>query len=168
MKTYIRREGWRVALVLDDPEVVPRERGILAAMNCLEGTGCWRLVDLRLSQYRKPSRYSGDMSADVYHANIKPDSEREAVLVKSMLREYREDEDGTIRWCSFDGLVRGHPEVDGYRPVSYANFDQAGYFAYAEAFAQLEEIKRWWDVYEGDPAHARIENGHRQVAEGTV
>lgn len=168
MKATIRHEHQRIKLVIDDPNVPKDEQGVLAAMTLFEGTGCWHLVDVRLSLHKSINRYSGSGSAEDYHSSWEPKSPEEAELVKSLLREYREDSDGTIRWASFDGLVRGHPEVNGYRPVNYADFDQVGYFSYAEGLAYLKEAQTFWNGFEGDPNSVRIDNPHRQPSQSEL
>lgn len=163
----IEREG-HIALVLADPAVAAWERNRVAEMTEDEGTDCWRVVDIRLKRFPQLSMYGCSTGADVYHASFTPDTEAEARLVKPMLREYREDADGSIHWCTFDGIVRGHPEVDGYRPRRYLDFDQAGYFSRDEGMAKLLEMKAFWDVYDGSLVDARIENPHRQVSDSEV
>lgn len=86
----------------------------------------------------------------------------------SKLREYREDENGILHWATFDGLVRGKPEIDGYRPPRYADFDQVGYFGFKEGLAMLNEIRAFWNDYEGDPNAARLENPHLQRGETAI
>jgi hypothetical protein len=167
-QTKLVTEKSCISLVIDDPEKPRGEQDVVAAMTLYEGTGCWRLVDIRLSAHRKPSAYAGSLSADNLCASYKPESAAAARLVKSLLREYQEQEDGTLLWCTFDGIVRGDPKINGYAPVTYANFDQAGYFSKAGGLRKLAEIKAFWDVYVGDPAAARIPNDHLQPTDSVV
>lgn len=164
MKVTLSREKGRISLGYKDPGT--GERFILAAMTLFEGTGCWALVDVRLGRYRAPSPYSGGLFADDFCASYRPKNEQEATYVKSLLREYEERDDGQILWCTFEGIVRGQPEVNGYRPVSY--FDHAGYFSMKEGLARLQVIKVFWDTFEGDPASVRIDNPLRQPSAGVV
>ena len=138
---------------------------ILASMTLHEGTGCWQVVDIRLSEHRKPSPYSGGLQADVLSANYKPENEAERELVKSMLREYIEQDDGAIVWCTYDGIVKGHDSVNGYRPVGAS---PAGYFSYQEALKLMCDIHLFWDGFTGDPATVRLDNPHRQPSMSEV
>jgi hypothetical protein len=168
METKLVRSRGRVALVVQDPEKPPRERDVLAQMDSYADCGCWHVTDVRLAQYVQPSPYSGSVSAEHYHSDFLPESADEAALVRSLLREYQEDADGTVRWCTFEGIVRGQPEVAGYRPVTYAGFDQAGYFSQREALAKLVEIQKFWNSFEGNPATVKIENPNRQPTQSAV
>ncbi|WP_455233233.1 hypothetical protein [Geopseudomonas aromaticivorans] len=168
VKTRITRSRGYIALLQVEPGKATRESNVLAAMTLYEGTGCWRLVDVRLARHRTPSPYSGSLIAEDFHSSITPASPEDAAFFKSHLREYREDSDGTLRWCTFEGIVRGHPAVNGYTPPRWANFDQAGYFSQAEGLARLKEIQAFWDTYEGDPAKAKIDNPLRQPSESVL
>lgn len=161
---FTRSRGW-IALLADDKKYPKDEAPVLAAMTLHEGTGCWQLTDIRLSLHKKPSRYSGSLNADVLCAHIKPETPEAADYVKSQLREYKELEDGTILWCTFDGIVRGHREVSGYRPPSWEDSDQAGYFSQAEGLAKLKEMQAAWDSIDSLDSNWRIDNPLRQMSE---
>lgn len=161
MITKITRSKGFIALIIDDISLPLEERPVLAAMTLYEGTGCWQLTDIRLSRSKTPSPYSGSPDADTLCATYKPNSAQEVDYIKSRLREYTEYE-GSILWCSFDGIVRGHATVNDYAPVRWANFDQAGYFSQAEGVEKLQEIKGYWDNVESLDANWRIENTNRQ------
>ena len=163
----IEREG-QIALVLSDPSVKPWERNRVAEMTEYEGTDCWHLVDIRLKQFPQLSTWGCSTGGDDYHASFTPENEHEATMVKSKLREYREDADGSIHWCSFNGIVRGHAEIDGYSPPRYLNFDQSGYFSRAEGVEKLHEMKAFWDAHQGTLLDARIDNPYRQVGESEM
>lgn len=135
----IYREG-QIALVLVESDVAPWEGHRVAEMVEDEGTDCWSLVDIRLKKYPQLSTYGCSIGADDYHASFKPKNDLEARMVKSHLREYREDADGSLHWCTFDGIVRGVPVVDGYRPARYLDFNQAGYFSREEGLAKIREM----------------------------
>jgi hypothetical protein len=162
MKTRIRHERGQIKLVIDDPAIPKDEQDALAAMSLLEGTGCWRLVDVRLTKHHVPGIGITSLGAEVYRASFKPETPENAEYAKSFLREYEEKPDGTLMWCTFDGVVRGAPEVKGYRPVHWANFDQAGYFSRADALAELKKIQEFWDDIESLDSDWRIKNPHRQ------
>ena len=160
----IERDG-QIALVFSDPAVEPWKRNRVAEMTEDEGTDCWNLVDIRLKKHPQLSPYGCSIGADAYHATFVPRDEQEAEMVMSTLREYRVETDGSIHWCTFDGIVRGHPEIDGYRPPRYLDFHEAGYFSRLEGMAKLCEMKAFWDAHPGSLADARIDNPLRQVGE---
>jgi hypothetical protein len=160
----IYREG-QIALVLVESDVAPWERNRVAEMVEYGGTNCWSLVDIRLKKYPQLSTYGCSTCADDYHTSFKPENDLEAKIVKSHLREYREDADGSIHWCTFNGIVRGGHVVDGYRPVRYLDFNQAGYFSRKEGLAKIREMKEFWDAHVGTLDSARIANSNLQVGE---
>jgi hypothetical protein len=163
MRTKITRRKGSISLVIDHGRKKDSEYDILASMTLLEGTGCWRLEDVRLHQYANPSSFFGQ-KADDYCAQYIPKDADEAEFVKSLLREHQEYE-GKILWCTFEGIVRGHPEINGYKPVRWAGFDQAGYFSLAEGLEKLCEIKSFWDAFKGDPKSVKTDNPNRQLTE---
>ena len=140
MKTKITRSKGYIALIIDNPKEA-NDKDVLAAMTLHEGTGCWRLIDVRLAQYRSVSKYSGSCYADDFHAEYAPKSPEEAEFVKSLLREFEEHSDGSIHWCTFEGIVRGSQT----RRPTYISFDQAGFFSQIEGLAKMKEIKRFWE-----------------------
>lgn len=157
MKTKLHREKGRIRLILPDLRDADGRPCVVASMEQHEGTECWQLTDIRLAPHREVSPWAG-ASADDFHAMMKPSDADDAEFIKSRLREYVEDADGTLHWCTFNGIVRGQPDVDGYRPATYGDFHEAGYFRYVDGFARLQEIQRWWDAYQGDPNRAKIDN----------
>lgn len=161
-ETRLNHEKWRISLAIVDQDKPRSEWDVVAAMTLYEGTGCWRVTDVRLSRARTPSPYAGELSADVLCSSYKPESDAEAVVVRRLLREYREEPDGSFLWCTFDGVVRGTPEVKGYRPAMWADFDQAGFFSRSDALARLRDIQSFWATYTGPRNSARIPNPHQQ------
>ena len=168
MKSEIIEQEGRYAVVFADPTLEPWERNRVAELTEDEGTDCWQLVDIRLKAFPQLSKYGCSTGADDYHATFTPENEQQADRVKSMLRDFREDADGSIHWCTFNGIVRGHSEVNGYRPARYLDFDQAGFFSREEGLEKLQAIKRFWDAHTGSLAEARIDNPHRQPSESEV
>lgn len=164
-ETRLNHEKGRISLAIVDHETPRSEWDVVAAMTHYEGTGCWRVTDVRLSRARTPSPYAGDLNADVLCSSYKPESGAEAASVRQLLREYREEPDGSFLWCTFDGIVRGAPEVKGHRPAMWADFDQAGFFSRSDALATLREIQSFWATYTGPRNAARIPNPHRQPGE---
>jgi hypothetical protein len=160
MRTKLAHEPDYIALIQLEQGKLPRESNVLAAMTLYEGTGCWKLVDIRLSRHRNPSQYSGSLPADVLAAAVTPKTDTERDFVKANLREYREEPDGSITWCTFDGIVRGSPKVKGCAPVTY--FDQAGYFSRADGLAILKLAQEEWESYPEGAGFPRLHNPNRQ------
>src|SRR5438105_10891675 len=153
MKTKL--QNWRnkdTSLVIDNQAARAADRIVLARMTIQDGTGCWTVCDLRLSPYRAPSPYL-HVSADTIHARVKPETPEDAAFVRSQLREFVESPDGEIRWCSYDGIVRGRraEEVVGYRH-EWAQHDHPIFFTKKEAEEQLHQIAAYWAAFEGDLA----------------
>lgn len=163
----IEREG-QIALVFSDPTVKPWQRNRVSEMTEDEGTGCWQLIDIRLKSAPQLSPWGCSTGADDFHASFIPKDAHEALLVKAKLREYHEEADGSIHWCTFNGIVRGHTDIDGYRPIRYQNFHQAGYFNRAEGMTKLLAMKAFWDSHQGSLLDARIENPNLQPGESEM
>ena len=161
-KTQLIQGRGYVSLVIDNPSLDPVDRIRIAEMVEYADAACWRLNDIRLCEYPVLSKYGCSISGETYHSSYSPKTDEEREVVRTMLREYWEAEDGSIHWCTFDGVVRGHADVDGYKPKTYLNFDQAGFFSYKEAMAKLLEIKSFWDSYQGNFTDAKILNPHKQ------
>lgn len=70
-------------------------------------------------------------------------------------------------WCTFDGVARGAPEINGYKP-DWVRFDQAGFFNRADALAELKKIQEFWDDIENLDSDWRIKNPHRQPDESDI
>ena len=165
MKTRIVRTHRNrcINLVVDDG-AKGKDRKVLASMTLFEGTGAWMLVDVRLHRYSRPSAYSGSLLADDVHAHFKPDNAEQAALVRSLLREYTEDDEG-LHWSTYEGLVRGTPRVNcGWQ----ASCNHIGYFTQREGLAYLETAQAWWAAFEGDFGDAKIDNPHRQPSETQI
>lgn len=75
--------------------------------------------------------------------------------------EYVEDSDGNLMWCTFDGIVRGSPTVNGYKP-SWIKLDHPGFFGYKDGLKQLNEIKAFWKTVQNLESNWRINNVHLQ------
>lgn len=159
MKTRISSRGNNCYELLVDEGPNCNDRKVLAGMTLFQGTGCWMLTDIRLHTHRTPSAYSGSLYADDISCNYKPKNEAESKLVQSFLREFTIEEDGSISWSSFEGLVRGH-----LRPCAWSRtyHNGIGYFTRAEGFAYLRELQKFWLDCDADPAIVKIENPHRQ------
>lgn len=165
METRIKHGKKRdhIELVIDDGAKDGSEKTVLAAMTLFEGTGCWVLMDVRLSKNKTPGPCACGLRGDAVHATYEPESEEEAEFVKSLLKECQEDDDGAIHWCTYDGIVRGSLEVNGYTP-SFGSKPQI-FMKRSDALEKLNEIKAFWDAYEGDPKLAKIDNPYRQPSE---
>lgn len=163
MKTLIERSRGQIKLVIDAPGRGRGERDVLALMTLQEGTGCWSLEDIRLTERRKPSPYWGNSGTE-YFATFTPRSEDERTRAKALLRDAREV-DGVLVWCTFDGIVRGQPAINGYTPPG--DF-QCGWWSMRDGLAKLQEAQAFWDGFEGDPATVRLPNPDRQPGESAV
>jgi hypothetical protein len=167
MKTRIIHKPDQIQLVIDNPAKPKGWHDVLAAMELYEGTGCWQLMDIRLSKLKKPGPYACALHAEVLCASFEPKTKEDADFIKSFLREYQEQPDGEIVWCTFDGIVRGAPEIRGRKP-DLAQSHQAGYFSRADGLAELKKTKEFWDNIESLDSNWRIENPHLQPTEHGV
>jgi hypothetical protein len=158
MKVKFKRMKGSISLVIDD--LGNNYESVLAAMVHLEGTPCWRLVDLRLSRQKRASLYSGTCNADDFQSSIKLVDEHMRAKVAALLREYSVIGDEIV-WCTFDGIVRGKPEVSGYKP-KWKNFDQAGWWSYKDAFDYLRKAKEFWSSFDGDCNSVKLDNPYLQ------
>lgn len=164
METAIRYcTPGHITLVVADPSLPPADQGVLASLIHYHHTGCWWLTDIRLARHQQPSPYSASVAADDYCAAYRPKTPKEAQILKSLLREYQISEEGEFLWCTFEGLVRGTPEVHGVRPVTAC--DQMGFFSRREGLARLEAMRAFWAETEDPgtpPGSLKITNPHRQ------
>lgn len=161
MRVMLHHRRGRIALIQVEPGKRADESNILAAMTQDEGTPCWQVYDVRLAQHVVPSPYSAEPGAENFHARHTPKDAEERAFYKAHLREYQEDANGTLHWCTFEGIVRGSPAIDGYAPA-WRSYDAAGYFGRQEGLAELRKIQAFWEAYDGDPALAKIDNPLRQ------
>ena len=168
MKTKIVKERCRILLVQDIPVPPGSGRPQLAAMTEREGTGCWKVVDIRLHPRPAAHEFSGGGNAEDVHSRFKPESEEEAQTVKAMLQEYEERSDGELVWCPCTNMVRGEQGVKGYIPKSWDNFHPPVYHTRASAWAKLRAIKEFWEQHKGTVAEAKIPNPHAQPTESDV
>jgi hypothetical protein len=159
LKTRITHRKGRISLIIDQP-IAPSGEGtaVLAAMTMMEGTGCWYLIDIRLSPRPVAHQWSGSGRGEDFYSEMKPKTPAEASAIKAMLKEYEEREDGTLIWCSFRDIVRGETGVKGYVPASYNDFHAPVYHSRAEGLAKLKEIQAFWVQHTGTVAEAKIEN----------
>ena len=164
MKTLLVTEPGRISLVIDVPGKARKDRDVLAAMTRFADAPCWMLVDVRLTKYMSPNPYVAGLPGEYYATYFKPESPEEAEFAKSKLREYREESDGTLVWCTYEGIVKGTPEVDGYTPPGVNH--NGGYFSKRDGMARLLEIQKFWTTFEG--GDFRIENPFRQPTETSM
>ncbi len=167
MKTRITRTHRNTCIELQidhgSPAKNKRDPLALASMTHFEGTSAWMLTDIRLHKTRTPSKYSGGLFSDDVSACFTPKTKAEAVFVRSLLREYTE-EDGMFRWSTYEGLVRGTPR----QGVLLETNNHIGYFTREDGLAYLKNVQAWWETYEGNPAAAKVDNPHRQPGESLV
>ena len=165
MKTRISHfhRGRRIELIVDDG-TKGMERKVLASMSHMEATGAWMRTDIRLHRHQRPSAFSGGLSGTDVYCSITPANEDEARYVRSLLRDFVE-ENGVIRWSTFEGLVKGTPREGG---VFLADINHVGFFTKKEGLAYLAEVQTWWTSFEGSFADAKIDNPNRQLSETLV
>lgn len=165
MKTHIYHQRGAIKLVLLEGKNPYSRCKVVAGATLFEGTGCWVMTDIRLHPYRGPSPYAGDLNADELSAYIKPMDEAEAEFIKSHLREYEVLDDGAICWCTFNGIVRGHPAPEGREPPVFEGGGRAGFFTRNEILEQMKDLQGFWESFEGKPEAAKMENPHQQLSE---
>jgi hypothetical protein len=159
MKTRISRpEGSHIELIVDNGQKGPRL--VLASLTHVHGTGAWMMTDVRLHPHRTPSEYSGGLKGDDVASRYQPENKKEAAIVRSLLREYRE-EGGNIIWSTFAGLVKGTPRDH----ILLKDNNDVGYFTRAEGLAKLNEVQAWWEAYEGPLEAAKLPNPLLQPTE---
>lgn len=161
MKTKLIHDKGQIKLILDDPLKSRNDSDILAVLTHHADSGCWLLEDIRLTKSSPVGRY-WSQSADAFMATFLPVNESEAAYLKSKLKDYQVEPDGTLLWCTFDGIVKGQPEINGYKPRRYADFDQPGYFSRKDGLQKLTEIKAFWDGINNLDEHWQIENPNAQ------
>jgi hypothetical protein len=169
MKTKLLRDkGW-VQLVLTEPNPeVLYDKGVVSGMTEDEGTGCWIIADIRLGRYMTANPYAGSISAEDFVSMHKPASGDERELYLSRLREVDEREDGTLLWCSYNGIVRGSQSVSGYTPSRWMDFTPNVYHSYREGLAIMKEIRAFWNNYIGRIKDAKIDNPYYQPTASAI
>lgn len=167
MKTKIIHDKGYIRLIIDDPQKSRNESDVLAVLSNYADSSCWTLEDIRLTKYRNIGRYWAQ-SADTFTACYCPKDESESAYVKSKLHDYHETPEGELLWCTFDGIVKGQPEINGYTPPQYAGFNRSVYFSRQEGLQKLKEIKVFWDDLENLEKNWRIENPNAQASQGEI
>lgn len=159
MKTRICFREGQIALVVVDPAKDVWDCDRLAEMTLYEGTGCWTVTDLRLKLWPQKSQYACTVGAEDYYANIQPESDAERQIVIKLLREYNETADGTIEWCSYNGIVPGRKDI---KPSWINYYHPSGFHKKDEGLALLSKMKEFWDTQDNYPK--TIENVNRQIS----
>lgn len=161
MKTLIRSDRGRVfKLLIDVPGMDDDEKPVLAKMQIYEGTGCWTIEDVRLSEHGRPSKHF-DVGAEAFWSSHTADTPEDLTMATALLREYqlRPTADGgaVIDWCTFNGIVRGRP---AWEVTSLSDFFTMGlraspiYFKRHEALDYLKNAAADWSLFphsEADP-----------------
>lgn len=168
MKTKLAHEKGRISLLVDHGKDKSKEKMVLAAMTLFEGTGCWTLIDIRLSERPVAHPWSGSGNGEDFYASHRPETKEEAGFFKSRLREFEELEDGEIRWCTFRDIVRGECEIDGFAPGGYKEFRRPVFHKRAGALSLLKEIQVFWEGFEGSIADSTINNPFRQPRSSNI
>ena len=168
MKTKLTYEKGRISLIVDHGKDTSREKMVLAAMTLFEGTGCWSIIDIRLEDNPVAHPWSGSGSGEDFYSTFVPKSADEATYARSQLKEYEELEDGSFRWCTFKGIVRGACEINDYAPGGYQTFRRPVFHNRTDGLAYLKETQTFWDSYEGKIADSKIPNPHVQPNETEI
>lgn len=100
MKTKLIHSKGQVSLVIDNKLKSRKESDVLATLSNYADTCCWCMEDIRLTQNCVIGQYLL-VSDGAYRSSHLPKDKSEADYVKSKLREFREDPDGTLIWSSF-------------------------------------------------------------------
>jgi hypothetical protein len=169
MKTKLVHEKGTISLVVDHGDQAQEDNlQVLAAMNKTEGTQCWMVIDIRLTERPVANPSSGSCNAEDVFSHIKPISADQSAKSKSILKEYEELEDGTLVWCTFKNIVRGQPGVNGRVPWGPLNFHAPVYHSRKDALELLAEMQAFWEDHEGTIGEAKIENPFSQPRQSVV
>lgn len=144
------------------------DKQVLAAMTLYEGTRCWTVIDIRLCQIPTAHPWSGSGAGEDFYSEWKPKSDAESSEVKALLKEYQELADGTLIWCTYKDIVRGHSNINGYVPACPNEIQRNIYHTKAEAMQKLRECKAFWENHQGTIAAGRIENRYSQPGSSDV
>jgi len=168
LKTKLMREKGRISLVIDHGSDKTKEKMVLAAMTLFEGTDCWDVIDIRLEDHPAANPWSGSGSGDDFYSTYRPETPEEAEYLRSVLREYEELKDGSFRWCTFRGIVRGECEINGYAPAWYQEFKRPVFHSFRNGLTHLKEIQAFWESYNGSIRDSKIKNPYRQATETDI
>ncbi len=138
---------------------------VLAVINEFFSSGCWSVLDLRLSRHRPPSPYL-EAGPCIYI----PKNNEDKDYVTSHLHTYRiklegEQKKETILWNTWDLNC-----WDGDNPSCQTRtgqiMNQVARFSGEYALQRLKEIEKFWLDYEGQDVHTvKIDNPYRQESE---
>lgn len=171
MQTKIIHLKGQIKLIVNDKLKSPKDSDVLAVLSNYAGTPCWELEDIRLTKHCKIGRH---WAAGADRSIYLPKDAIEAAYVKSMLREFQELPDGALIWSTFDGMVRGAPEINGCKPACDSGFDRAGYFNQSgyfdkkEGLASLVDIKLYWDALDTPLIGWRAINPNQQPSASAI
>lgn len=157
-----------MALVVDQPAEQGATPQVLAALTNMHDSACWYLVDIRLRKHPAANEFSGSGRAEDFQAHYRPETEAQRALIKAMVREYKELEDGTVIWCTYLGLVAGEKSVDGYTPVNREKFHPPLYHSEERGLELLQDLRAFWERFEGRIEDSAIENPRGQPSESEV
>lgn len=168
MKTKLLIEKGRTSLVVDHGRGDWDDKQVLAAMELYEGTQCWTVIDIRLGERPSADPWSGSGVGEDFYSQWKPKSEAEAGEVKALLQDYQELADGTLIWCTYKNIIRGHFDINGLAPGAPNGIKRAIYHRKAEAMAKLLECKNFWENHTGTIAEGKIANPYSQPSASDI
>ena len=168
MKTKYFIEKGRTSLLVDHGKGSANDKQVLAAMTHYPGTRCWTVIDIRLEQTPSADPWSGSGTGEDFYSQWKPKSDDEAKVVKALLKDYQELPDGTLIWCTYKTIVRGHDQINGSAPASPNGIKRHIYHTKAEAMAKLMACRAFWEDHLGTIAEGKIPNPYRQPGESDI
>lgn len=169
MKTKLIQEKGSISLIVDHgSEATKDNKQVLAAMNRMESSQCWMVIDVRLNERPAANPSSGTCNSEDVFSHLKPESPEQAITAKSMLKEFEEREDGTLVWCTFKNIVRGESGVNGKIPWGPGNFHPPVYHSKKDGLELLKEMQAFWEDHEGTIAEAKIDNPFSQPRDSFI
>jgi hypothetical protein len=140
----LRQSTGRISLLMKDSA---GQEVVLAVLDRFWDSGTWVLQDIRLNPHvRRPSKWFGG-AADDFWADFVAESEEEADLARSVLRDYKESAqpDGRtlFEWCTYRGIAIGRRASEmGSEPVNH--LDAPICRSRADGLTELAKIAEFW------------------------
>lgn len=164
MKVKLIKHKNYYLLAVDDKEInqkyncSQKEPVILASLDGWEGTKCWSVHDLRLSEYRPPSHYLEGNNIQYYT----PETQEEEKLITSIIKNYKKRDDKII-WSTFSGVVGYGDKTHDPSVPEYVRANLQGCWSFNEGMKEFNLIRQFWEAFEGDDiASIKIHNPHTQ------
>lgn len=156
-------------IVVNDPKINAKYDAtnskpvVLASMVEFFNSGCWGVLDLRISKHKVPSPY-----LEAGSCFYKPSDEADKEKITSELHTYRleKSKDGEyVTWNTWDVNCWDGDNPSCQSKTGYL-YNQVARFTYKGALQRLAEIREFWEKFEGDNIESvRLENPYRQKSE---